>query len=111
MPSIWVPEAYAAFAGNGGADGYVTVADNSKFYPGAEVFIVSDTVTGSRGKITDLVSTNKIGVRLLKEFPLQPPSYGRSDLSAYLLADNAKIDMPAQVVPVNQPSFSKFPLL
>lgn len=111
MPSIWVPEAFAALTADGGADGYATVADNSKFCPGAEVFLSSDLVAGSRGIVTDLVSTNKIGVRLIKEFPLQPPSYGRSDLSAYKLADNAKISMPGQVVPVNQPSFSKAPLL
>ena len=107
MPSIWVPEANAALTADGSATGYITVADNSPFYPSAEAFLYSANVTGQRVKITELVSTNKIGIRFLGEFPNQVPTYGKSDCSSLKLADTAMISMPGQVVRVEQPTLFK----
>jgi hypothetical protein len=103
MASISVAEVMAAFTANGGADGYVTVADNAKFYPSALVWIWSDNVAAKQYVITDLVGTTKIGVRLVQNMPI----YHRSDVSAYTLAQNSKISQEAQVVRVVQPTFSK----
>lgn len=111
MPSIWVPEAYAAFSADGTATGYAKVASNEKFYPGAEVFVSSDTIAGTRAVITDLVSTTDIGIRFIGEGSNQPPRYGRNPMNGFLLAENARISMPAQVVRVDQPTFSKAPLM
>src|SRR5580765_3116098 len=107
--NTWVPEAYAAFSADGTADGYAVVADNSAFYPGAEVYVNSSTVGGQRAVITDLVSTTKIGIRFVAEYPAKVPTYGRSPMDGYTLAHSATISMPGQVVRVEQPTFSKIP--
>ena len=106
---IQVPAAAANLTANGGATGYVTVADNTPFYPGCIAWL-SDTDGSQRCLITDLVGTTLVGLRFLLEencgYRFQPPSYGRSNCSAYTLAKSAKINMPAQVAPV-EPAFDK----
>lgn len=106
--NIQVTEAFAALTGDGDGAGYVTVSDNSKFYPGAQVWLSDDGTAGSqRCIITDLVSTNKIGLRFIGT----APSYTRNDVSAWKTAKSAAISQEAQVVRVEQPTFSKKPLL
>lgn len=105
--NAWVPEANAALTVDGGSDGYITVADNTPFYPSAEAFLYSTNVTGQRVMITDLVGSTKIGIRFLAEFPNRVPTYGKSDCSTLKLADSAKISMPGQVVRVEQPTLFK----
>ena len=109
MASIWVPEAYAVFSSNGTADGYAVVADNSKFYPSAECFVSADGIDGVRAVITDLISSTKVGIRVVGEFPNRVPTYGRSPMVAFTTALNAAISMPGQVVRVEQPTFQKIP--
>lgn len=103
---IQVPSAMASLTVDGGTDGYVTVASNAAFYPGAEAWLRSDTVDGVHCIITDLVSTNKIGLRFVPERGETGPSYGRNSCSAYHVANNAKIYMPKQLVVVD-PAFNK----
>ena len=104
MPSIQVPERFAVLTVNGGVDGYVTVASNVNFYPGCEAWL-SNTVRSQRCIITDLSSTNKIGLRFILEencgLRFQPPQYGRSDCSAYTLATTSRLTMPAQLAKVD----------
>ena len=114
----WVKAASAAFATNGGADGYFTVVDSAPFYPGAFAWL-SDTDAGSEKhvQITEVISaTNKIGVRFVPDNEFAPnspvglmaPNYGRSNISAYTVAKSSSIAMPGQVVRVQQ-SFKAFP--
>ena len=105
MASIFVPDAYAAFTANGGADGYVTVGDNSTFFPSARVWLWSNTVSPLEYIVTDLVGSTKIGVRKIGS----APTYTRTDISTLLLADSAKIAMDGQIVRVEQPTYSKIP--
>lgn len=108
MSSEWVPEAFALFSADGTVDGYAVVADNTVFWPGAECFLSSDNTAGQRGIITDLVSTTKVGIRFVGEFPSRFPGYGRNSLNTnFTLALHAAISMPSQVVRVQQPTFAK----
>lgn len=106
MSAISIAPAFAAFTANGGTDGYVTVTDNSAFYPGAIIWLHSTTQAGQQGLITDLVSTTKIGIRFIGTFPNQAPTYGKNDCSAFTTANSASISQESQVVRVN-PSFVK----
>ena len=83
MASIWVPEAFAVFSSNGTSAGFAVVADNSAFYPGAEVYVVSDTIAGRRGIITELSSTTGIGIRFVADGKAQVPVYGKDSMAAY----------------------------
>lgn len=105
MASVFVRDALASFTSDGTTDGYVTVASNADFYPSARVWIWDDNTAGREYIITDLVGSTKIGVRLVSLVP----SYTRSNVSAYTTGQNAKISMDAQVVRVDQPTFSKTP--
>jgi hypothetical protein len=108
MPSIWVPEAFAAFTADGTAAGVVTVASTSPFYSGAECFLSSDNTTGQRALITDILSSTTFRVRFLAEFPNRVPTYGYSDIHTnFTVALNAKVSMPAQVVQIDQPTGTK----
>lgn len=114
MPSVNVAKYNQTFTANGGTDGYITVASNAGFYPNAIAYICCDTRKNTV-YITDLVSTNKVGVRIIPDtFDVSKsgaysPTYGRSDVSAYTTAGNAAISQPAQAVRVDQPTFSKRP--
>lgn len=102
MASIHVPEAYAVLTVDGGADGFVTVADNSKFYPGATAWLYS-TSASQECTITELSGTTKVGLRFKKAYP----SYGRDSCTAYTTALTSKLSMESQVVSVDQPTFAK----
>jgi hypothetical protein len=108
MPSIWVPEAFALFTADGTAAGVVTVASTATFFSGAEIYLSSDNVKGQRAIITDILTTTTFRVRFVNEFPNRVPSYGYSDLHTnFTLVLNAAVSQPAQVVQVDQPTFSK----
>lgn len=109
-----VPGISAALQANGGADGYLTFTDNVGMYPGAKGWLTSDTAEPQYFIITELKSNTQIGVRFIpvdKDDPklrsgdVEFPYFGKSDCSAYTTGDNARIDLPAQVVPVYQPLF------
>lgn len=110
MSSIIIGSTSAALTANGGSDGFATVASNANFYPGAVVSIISGTVAGKDCLVTELSGSTKIGLRFIdvrnSSGDLVGPSYGRSDLSAYLTADTAKVFQSTQAVRVN-PAFSK----
>jgi hypothetical protein len=109
MPSIQVPEMSANLSADGSASGYITVVNNSGYYPGCKAWLRNNSGS-QRCLITDLISTDKVGLRFLLEencgFRLQPGHYGRSDCSAYTVASNSRLSMPAQLAPVD-PLFTK----
>lgn len=103
MSSSYVSSAHAALTVNGGSDGYATVTSNAAFKVGATVWIRSSTVAGRQCVVTDLNGSNKVGLRFYANDQTSVdsvPRYGRSDLSAYLLADSATISQEAGIVPV-----------
>lgn len=110
MHYIEVPATSAALSADGDAQGYVTVASNANFYPGATAWLTSNTQPAKYCKITDLSGATKIGLRFINEKTTSGafvgPSYIRNSCAAYLVADGARIDMEASVVPV-EASFSK----
>lgn len=99
----------ANFSADGSVAGYITVASNTGFAVGAIAYV---TQTGAADPteviITELVSTNQIGVRktqgalvALNTIPStqvtgSPRQVGRSDMSAFTLANAAKITQPNQ---------------
>lgn len=99
MPFIETSAVTAAFTANGATDGGVTVADVAPFYPGARVWLRSDTVDGKE-YIISAVDSTKVYVRLIPA-AFGGVKYGRTSVAEYLLADNAKICMAEQLVPVD----------
>lgn len=114
----WIRDASAAFATNGGADGYFTVTDSSPFYAGAYAWISDDDANSQkRVQITEVITASqKIGLRFVADNENAPNgpvglaalSYGRSDISAYTTAKHARIDMEGQAVRIQQP-YHSFP--
>jgi len=103
MSSSYVSSTHSALTANGSLDGYATVTSNVAFKVGATVWIRSNTVAGRQCVVTDLSSSTKVGLRFYTNDQTSAdsvPRYGRSDLSAYLLADGAAISQEAGIVPV-----------
>lgn len=87
--------ARALLTANGSTTGYATVADNSVFPLGALLWISSNSVAGKECLVTEHVGSTQVGLRFTNPVPM----YGRNNLSAYLVADSAVLNMTAQVVP------------
>lgn len=98
---ILTPAAHAALTADGGSNGYVQVANNALFPVGAKVWLSSSTVTGVNCIVTDLVGTTQVGLRFIPTFAKAgiAPAYGKSNCSAYLVANSAALDIDAQLVP------------
>jgi hypothetical protein len=91
---------HAALTADGTSKGFVTVADNSQFLVGAQLWLNASGQPAVRCIITDQESDGvTIGLRFITSFI----NYGRSDLSAYTVAASATLDMDEQVVP--EPAF------
>lgn len=99
-----VPAASAALTVDGTADGYVTVADNSVFYKGAQAFLNAAGRSGVEVVVTEIAAGGKVGLRVLTRTPhdgspgLKPPSYGRSGLTAFTVALGYGLYMPEQFI-------------
>ena len=106
MPFVNTPMAHAALSANGDAAGYVTVADATPFYPGARVWLLSNTQASKEYVITDIASGNKIGLRECLERS-GGARYGRTPVSQWLTADSAKISQEPQTVDVELSNFVK----
>ena len=112
MPAINCPKVRAALTSDGGADGYVAVADNSDFYPGAIVNIADTAGAAAEFVITDLSGTTKIGLRATGRTDSASGKDGSArytrggDLSAWKVANTAAISQERQVVSVENSAFS-----
>lgn len=109
MPNIQVPAASADLTGNGNVAGYVTVGSNAAFYPGCVAWLINnDAGSSKRCLIVKLVSTDKIYVRFLPEenqgYKFPAPSAGYSDCTAFTTAKSSRINMEAQLAPVDPAS-------
>lgn len=98
-----------ALTADGTTTGYVTVADTSGFYPGAEAWL-SSSAAQQRVIITEIKSGTQVGVRFVATEVTNSSAlmYGsRSSAAAFTTALGSRLDMPQQLVRVIQPSFSK----
>ncbi|NBT58970.1 hypothetical protein EBT16_09330 [bacterium] len=94
-----IPEVSIDLKNHGSADGFVDIGDNSKFYPGATVFIWSSTQAGVECIVTELSGVDKIGLRRKGGWQ----NTGRSDMSMFLQSQGARVNQPAQVVRIEIP--------
>lgn len=99
-------ETSAVLTVGGTTAGFVTVADNSLFFKGAQAFMKSDDGV-FEVKIVSIGSSGSIGLRAVtrpttyngSDSPgLQPAQYGQSDMSAFTVAKNSKLFQPSQFV-------------
>lgn len=97
--TIDIPEVLASLTQNGGSDGWVKVGDNSKFYPGASVIIWSSTQEGVECIVTELSGSDTIGLRRKAGWQ----QTGRSDMSAFLKDENARVSQSPQLVRIEIP--------
>ena len=109
MSYIRAPQTSADLTADGSAAGFVTVASNATFFPGCIVWLTS-TTTSQRCLIIKLVGTNQIYLRFVpEEFQKNAPAApkdGFSDCSPFTLVKASRLNMEAQVAPVD-PAFSK----
>jgi hypothetical protein len=103
MPFYNAPATTDALSGNGDSAGYVTVASNAKYYPGAKVWLRSSTQESKQYIVTDLNGTTKIGLREVLDSgdnTKRGPQYGRTPLTQWLTADGAQICQEPSTVAV-----------
>lgn len=108
-----IAAAGAAFSGDGTADGSITVASTTPYRVKARAWVVDNNSPKVEVVITEIVSATVMRVRLAvpvshavlgqgNAMVLNPVNYGNSDMSAYTVAQSARIDMPAQFI-YNEP--------
>ncbi len=93
MSGFTAPAKSAALSADGNANGYVTVASSAGFFVGTRVWLSSATQTSIECFVTELVTGGVIGLR-----DVASSGYGRTDVSAFLVADAAKLDAPSQFI-------------
>lgn len=99
MPFFNAPDTLDALTANGDDTGYVTVASNEKYYPGAQAWLRSDTLGPKEYVVTDLVGPDKVGLR--EVLPRgNGPQYGRTPLTQWTTATNATIAQAGTTVAV-----------
>lgn len=99
MANIQVDEAFAPFSADGDIFGYISVADNSKFYVNAFAWIYSTTQPMRLVKIIDKPDANRLGL-FFYETPHLPSYLIKNSIAAYTVADQSYIDMYLQIVDV-----------
>lgn len=117
MPFLNAPQTDEAITVDGTATGYVTVTSNANYYPGAVVWMRGNTVASKRYRVTDVKSTNLVGLREIIDWDdnvkrAAGPNYGRSPLVQWTVADSARISQEPSVVRVEDSTASvKVPLV
>jgi hypothetical protein len=92
-----IPAKGDVLTGNGTADGYITIASNVGYYVGAHGFLKGATAASREVTVTELKSTNQLGIRFVRAMGTGV-NYGRDDVSAYTVADSARIDTEEQFI-------------
>lgn len=93
----------ANFAADGTSEGVVQLASTTGFWASAVVFLSSATVDPVKARIVKVIDATHLAVRLEPgdlddAVRLKPAVYGRSDLSAFHLADTAQIFQDKQFI-------------
>lgn len=113
MPSIEASAATAALSANGSADGTITVADTTIFYPGATAWLSNSTPANKRVLILKIVDSTHLKAKAILDSGSDATNLnylGGSDFTAFTTALGARLSMPRQVVAID-PSFSKHNLI
>lgn len=117
MPFFNAPQTSEEITGNGDATGYVTVTSNANYWPGARAWMSSDTLAPKEYIVTDLgTGATQVGLRevLSSEDNVKRaagPQYGRTPLTQWLTADNARISQAPSTVRVELSNLQKVPLV
>jgi hypothetical protein len=99
-----VVAASAAITVDGTSEGFVTVADPTVFFVGAQAWLVKAATESIEVKIVAVNFVGTIGLRLVNRVAagearhLEQTSYGQSDMSAYLVLDGWYLFQPAQFI-------------
>lgn len=107
MPFYNAPDAVAAITVDGDANGYVTVADASQFYPGARAWLRSNTQASKEYEVTDIATGNKIGLREVPAERYGGVKYGRTPVTQFKAAEGATICQSATTVAVELSNLTK----
>jgi hypothetical protein len=112
MPNIQVPKMGEAVAVNTTAAGVITVASTVPYFVGAYAYLSDNAAHNQCVLITQILTATTMRARAIPDVNsgsnVNNLSFGvGSDLSAYTTAAASRIDMPAQVVRVDQPTWSK----
>lgn len=101
--SINIPAYGEALAANGTTGGVVQVVDTTKYGAGCEAWLSDTTGLTSRVKIMKIVDSTHMLVQVLLDSGsnVNSLSYGASDVSAFHTANTARIDMPSQMLHVD----------
>jgi hypothetical protein len=100
MPSTYASEKTAILAANGGVDGKITLASNDGWLPGCDVRIISSTEPSLELVVVKQIGSTQVQCRRKDSIAKHG---GGADLSDYLTADDASLNMEGQVVPVLAP--------
>lgn len=116
MPFFNAPQTDEALTGDGDVHGYVTVASNVPYYPGALVWLHGTTTAPLQFIVVNLSSTTKVGLRAVLDPTSNSaraagPQYGRSDVSAFTMSDGARISQEPSTVRVENADISKVGLI
>ena len=105
-----IPAAGAALTADGTADGSVTVASTTPFRAKAVGWINDNNSPALEVQVVEIVSATVMRLRALParramnqydkagQVGLAGPNYGSSDMSAYTVAQSARVDFPAQFI-------------
>jgi hypothetical protein len=111
MPSIQIPKFGELLAANAGADGTLQVASSVPYFVGCTAFLSTTNNLNQAVIITQIVDATHIKARAIANdgsTNANTLSYGvGSNLAAFTTVLGARIDMPAQVARVDQPTYSK----
>lgn len=110
MPSISVPKFGELLAANATSAGVLTVVATAPYYVGCTAYLSTTSGLNQAVLITQIVDATHLRARAISDVGsnVNTLSYAMgSDLSAYTVAAGSRIDMPAQVARVDQPTFSK----
>jgi hypothetical protein len=103
MSFIRIPESIIPLTGNGTTTGYVTIDINAySLNPGTVVNLYSLPAGSLECVVTEVRDNGEVGLRArptTADTPLKV-HYGRNDVSAWLVADNAVLCVEKQLVPM-----------
>lgn len=100
MPATQVSAKSALCTADATSAGLVTIASTTGWLPGALVWIKDNNTEAVECKIVEVVSSTVLRLRALTNAAKMPGAF--SDLSAFTLAQAARIGMEQQVVTVSQ---------
>ena len=101
MPNMEIPQVYAALTADGGATGILTIADTTKIYPGALIYLNANTQATLTLQVLKILSGTTFQVRTAPDTSALTGTgkkyYRTVDCSAYTMLLSASITQNAQL--------------